>query len=217
MIKGLTDRQQNILRYIGEYSRDYGYPPTVREIGKEVGISSTSMVDYNLRIMEQKGYIRRDQRTSRGIEIVEQSDRHLRERFVRVPVMGRIAAGEPIPVPGNEGWADSPEEVLDLTRQVVPDEEGIYALRVKGTSMIDALIDDGDIVLLRPQRTAENGELVAAWLPERNETTLKQFYLEGAQVRLQPCNPQMGPLIFPADKVEIHGKVVGVIRRMGRA
>ena len=212
MMKGLSDRQQHMLRYISDYSREYGYPPTVREIGKEVGISSTSMVDYNLRIIEQKGYIRRDQRTSRGIEIVEQSERHLRERFVRVPVMGRIAAGEPIPFPGNEGWADSPEEILDLTRQVVPDEEGIYALRVKGTSMIDALIDDGDIVLVEPVRNVPNGGMAVVWLKDEKEATLKRFHMEGSRVRLQPANSQMAPIYARADNVEVQGRVVGVIR-----
>ena len=129
----------------------------------------------------------------------------------QVPVLGRIAAGEPIPVPEADF---SPFGHVDLTRDIVKDAEGIYALEVQGESMIDALINDGDIVLMRHQERVENGELAAVWLRDEEETTLKRFYLEGNRVRLQPANPTMGPMFYPASNVEVKGKVLCVIRQL---
>lgn len=210
----LSDRQHRILRFIQGFLTDNGYPPTIREIGEATNISSTSVVDYNLKALERAGAIRRDREVSRGIEVLVDSARHLRDTIVRVPVLGRIAAGLPIPVPEeNAAYADE-DEVLDLTRDILQGHgDELYALRVQGNSMIDALVNDGDIVVMRPQRMVENGEMAAIWLKEKQETTLKRFYREGAMVRLQPANPTMKPLYMPAGTVEVQGKVVAVVRQ----
>ncbi|MDP2727295.1 MAG: transcriptional repressor LexA, partial [Dehalococcoidia bacterium] len=172
-------------------------------------ISSTSVVKYNLNILQREGYIRRDPEISRGIDLPTVS----RERLVLVPLLGTIAAGQPIPVPDQESWSPTETaETVELTRELLKGRENIYALRVKGTSMIDALIDDGDLVLMEATNTAEEGEMVAVWLKDQGETTLKRIYREGARVRLQPANSQMKPIYADARQVEVQGKVVGVIR-----
>ncbi len=130
-----------------------------------------------------------------------------------IPVLGTIAAGEPIPLP-QEGFSPVGYESIALTRDIVGSPEGIFALRVHGDSMIDALIHDGDLVIMRHQPYVENGEMAAVWLTDDNETTLKRFYLEDGQVRLQPANPAYKPRFVPADRVRVHGKVVAVIRQV---
>jgi len=176
-----------------------------------VGISSTSVVNYNLNILEQKGLIDRDRAISRGIKLAES----LVEQVVSIPLLGRIAAGSPLPIPDSSSdFGIFGDETIELTRGIIKDTDGIYALQVKGNSMIDALIHDGDIVVMKHQQHAENGDLVAVWLRDEKETTLKRFYLEGDRVRLQPANPTMEPLYFPANNVEIQGKVVCVIRQL---
>lgn len=209
----LSQRQKRILRFVEEFSRKKGYLPSIREIGAAVGISSTSVVDYNLRILEREGHIQREPKVSRGIKLL---GRQFRSRgrldlgLVAVPLLGRIAAGQPIPVP-----EDSPaEETIELTRNLIKDVDGIYALEVKGDSMVDALVNDGDIVVMKHQNTAQNGEMVAVWLKDRQETTLKKIYNEGKRVRLQPANPLLKPIFAPAENVEIQGKVIMVVRRL---
>jgi repressor LexA len=210
----LSERQRHIMDFIRKFLDENGYPPTIREIGEAAYISSTSVVDYNLKGLERLGLIRRDRTVSRGIEIVAESARRLRDSIVRVPVLGRIAAGQPIPVPEeNAAYADE-DEVLELTRDILRGYgDELYALRVQGNSMIDALVNDGDIIIMRPQHMVENGEMAAVWLKEQRETTLKRFYREGNIVRLQPANPTIQPLFVPAGNVEIQGKVVAVVRQ----
>ena len=205
----LSERQRNILKYIQEYVDERGYPPSIREIGDRVGISSTSVVDYNLRALERDGYIRRDREVSRGLEVVGgKGARHAAPRLVRIPVIGRIAAGEPIEA------IEDPSETIEFSPGTVPEE--CFALRVRGTSMIEDHIDDGDIVVVRPQPRAENGEIVVAIVHDQTESggsaTLKRFYREGDRVRLQPRNPDMQPMVVPAHQVEIRGKVVKLVR-----
>jgi repressor LexA len=205
----LSDRQRNILKYIQEYVDERGYPPSIREIGDRVGISSTSVVDYNLRALERDGFIRRDREVSRGLEVVASSRaaRQPASKLLRIPVIGRIAAGVPIEA------VEDPSDVIEFTPGSVP--EGCFALRVSGTSMIDDHIDDGDVVVVRPQPDAENGEIVVAIVSDRTPNggaTLKRFYRDGDQVRLEPRNPVMQPLIIPAEDVEIKGKVVKLVR-----
>jgi len=207
----LSERQQRMLQFIRQFMRENRYPPTIREIGRAVGISSTSVVNYNLNILEQKGLIDRDRAISRGIKLAES----LVEQVVSIPLLGRIAAGSPLPIPDSSSdFGIFGDETIELTRGIIKDTDGIYALQVKGNSMIDALIHDGDIVVMKHQQHAENGDLVAVWLRDEKETTLKRFYLEGDRVRLQPANPTMEPLYFPANNVEIQGKVVCVIRQL---
>ncbi len=211
MAKELSERQQKILAFLREFIRENRFPPSIRQIGENVGISSTSVVKYNLDVLERKNLIERDREISRGIRVV--ADR-LAE-VIQVPLMGRIAAGTPIPVPDSDfALFDDEYDSVELTRDIVKDPRGIFALEVQGDSMIDALIHDGDIVVMKSQERVENGELAAVWLRDEEETTLKRFYLEGRQVRLQPANPTMQPMFFPAEKVEVKGKVVCVIRQL---
>jgi len=207
--KKLSDRQKNILKYIEAYVDERGYPPSIREIGDRVGISSTSVVDYNLRVLERDGYLRRDREVSRGLELTSTSrgQRHTQPRVVRIPVVGRIAAGVPIEA------IEDPSDVVELPVGSVPDN--CYALRVRGSSMIEDHIDDGDLVVVRQQPSVDNGDIAVAIVSDSSENggaTLKRFYLEGDMVRLQPRNPAMQPMMVPADQVEVRGKVVKLLR-----
>jgi repressor LexA len=213
MARELSERQQKILEFIREFIGENQFPPTIREIGKRVGITSTSVVKYNLDALEKKGFIQRDSDISRGIRLGESLVERLAE-VIQVPLLGRIAAGVPIPVPDTEYSPFGHDTTIELTRDIVKDADNTYALEVQGDSMVDALINDGDIVLMRHQRTVENGELAAVWLRDQEETTLKRFYLEGKQVRLQPANPTMRPMFYPASDVEVMGKVLCVIRQL---
>jgi repressor LexA len=213
MAKDLSERQRNILTFIGEYVRERQFPPTIREIGEEVGISSTSVVKYNLDALERKGHIQRDRDISRGIRLVDQLMQAATE-LIQVPILGRIAAGAPIPVPDADFSPFGYDTTIELTRDIVKDAGNTYALEVQGDSMIDALINDGDIVLMRHQERVENGELAAVWVRSQEETTLKRFYLEGDQVRLQPANPTMQAMRYPARDVQVMGKVLCVIRQL---
>ena len=207
----LSQKQERILDFLRRFLEERDYPPTIRDIVKGCGMSSTSVVDYNLKILEREGHIRRGRDISRGIELVDSN----RRRLVRVPVIGRIAAGEPIPVPSAETWDNiASAETIDLTESLTRGKREVYALKVKGTSMVDALINDGDIVLMEYTNTAENGELVAVWLKGEREATLKRFYLEQDRIRLQPANIQMKPVYAEPENVEIQGKVIAVIRKL---
>lgn len=213
-MKTLSDRQQRILSFIRDFLEEKDYPPTIRDILKACQISSTSVVDYNLDVLKREGYIRRDAEVSRGIEL--QDRRRRRERLVPVPVIGRIAAGEPIPVPAPDNWSMlAAAEVVELSQELTRGQEKVYALRVKGTSLVDALIDDGDIVLMQYVTAAENGELVAVWLKAEGEVTLKRFYREPGRIRLQPANSQMQPIYAEPANVEVQGKVIAVVRQLG--
>jgi len=204
----LSERQKGILKFIADFLRRHGYPPTIREIGAKVGISSTSVVNYNLGILERDGYIERDREISRGIRLPG-GLASLTGRM-QIPLCGRIAAGDPIPIPDDS----FPTETIELTRDILKEEEGLYALEVKGDSMIDALVHDGDIVIMKHQKEAENGEMVAVWLRDKGETTLKKIYHEGERIRLQPANPLLEPIYVHPGDVEIQGKVMVVIRRL---
>ena len=211
----LNGRQQEIVGFVQEYHLDHSYMPSVREIQAACDISSTSVVDYNLRILEREGYVRRSPDISRGLELVGTGDKQAQIEVFQVPVLGSIAAGEPIPVPESEGLRSEGSETITLPSELATrNPEDLFALRVKGYSMIDALITDGDVVVLTPTSQARNGDMIAAWLPLEETATLKRFFLEGDQVRLQPENKQMDPIIVPASDVQVHGRVVGVIRRM---
>jgi repressor LexA len=210
-MKPLSAKQQQILEFMHAFVEENSYPPSIRDILSGCGISSTSVVDYNLKALERAGYIRRDREVSRAIELLDGKGR--RSRVVAVPVLGQIAAGSPIPVPGS-GAVDAPDESVEVSTDVTRGDANVFALRVRGTSMIDALVNDGDLVLLHPTETAENGEMVAVWLKQENETTLKYLYREGDRVRLQPANSTMAPIYTDAANVEVQGKVVSVIRTM---
>jgi repressor LexA len=133
-----------------------------------------------------------------------------------IPIIGQIAAGEPIPVPDNDSWdSTASADTIEVTRDLTRGREGVYALKVKGSSMMDALINDGDIVLMQNVNVVENGEMAAVWLKEEREATLKKFYAESGRIRLQPANSQMKPIYVKPDNVEIQGRVIAVIRQLG--
>jgi len=207
----LSERQENILNCIQTFILNNGYPPSIREIGEAVGISSTSVVNYNLNALQRAGMIERDKTVSRGIKLVETAEKRADfANMIAVPLLGHIAAGEPIDVPAEAYTAD---DMVDVPQSLVKDEN-VFALRVKGTSMIDALINDGDLVLMKQVHTAHNGEMVAVWLTDRDETTLKRFYNEGKRIRLQPENTTMEPIYVDPDVVQVQGKVVAVLRTL---
>lgn len=208
MAEGLSDKQQLILEFLEAFIAEHDYPPSIRDIQTGCNISSTSVVDYNLKRLEEKGLIRRDREVSRAIELLNgQGER--RRRTVVVPLLGRIAAGIPIPAHPDQ---IAPEELIELTEEQARGRGNLFALRVQGTSMIDALINDGDIVVLEPREAADPGEMVAAWIEDRGETTLKRYYPEGARVRLQPMNSTMAPIYEDAANVRVQGRVVATIR-----
>ncbi len=209
--KGLSERQEQILQFIREFTRKEGRPPTIREIGSAAGISSTSVVDYNLNALAKKGYLTRNPHVSRGIRIIEDLKRAT--DLITVPVLGLIHAGELTP-PFDPVAVDESDDWLELTQDIVPQSQNLYALRVEGDSMIDALVNDGDIVVMTSNEDITNGDMVAAWIVDREETTLKRFYLEGERVRLQPANPAMAPMYFDAHNVQPQGKVVAIIRQL---
>jgi repressor LexA len=217
--KGLGERHQRILEFLSEYQRENRYPPSIREIGNKTGISSTSVVNYYLDQLEKKGMIERDRKISRGVRL---SGLNGTADTLRVPILGPIAAGLPLPEldPNVSYMNDSETNAVDIARSLLPAKEkgdNLFALEVKGSSMIDAMINDGDIVVMRPATDARNGEMVAVWLPRDNEATLKYFFKEKDRYRLQPANPTMKPIfIKKSEPLEIKGKVVMVIRRMDK-
>ena len=214
----LSERQQRILAFIREYLGEHNYPPTIREIGKAADISSTSVVKYNLERLQDKGFIERSDEVSRGLRLTRGAslvpvDESQHAKLVPIPKLGVISAGTPIAAFGQQEDPFS-GETLTLTQDLVPGSGPLYALQVKGDSMVDALVYDGDWVIIKYQTTAQPREMIAAWRKDREETTLKYYYPEGAMVRLQPANPAYPPIMVPADQLEIQGKVVAVVRTL---
>jgi repressor LexA len=210
--KGLTQRHQKILEYLDE-RMNKGYPPSIREIGEATDISSTSVVTYYLKQLEEWGYIERDAKFSRALRLSGSKT----QSIFKIPILGPIAAGVPIQVPApGETYIGDEIDGVDVARSLLPVGEkstDLFALKVQGESMIDAMVNDGDIVIMKRTEQASNGEMVAVWLPARDETTLKYFYKEKERYRLQPANPTMGPIyVNKSEPLEIKGKVVMVIR-----
>jgi len=212
-MKALLSKRQRIIDFIRRFWVERGYPPAIRDIVNGCGISSTSVVDYTLNILEREGYIRRHREVSRGIELLSRPSAG--GYRLQVPIAGQIAAGEPIPVPTPDTWdVTASSETLEVTEDLTRGRKGVYALRVKGSSMVDALINDGDIVLMEYVNAVENGEMAAIWLKAEKEATLKKFYGEPGRIRLQPANTQMQPIYTEPDNVEIQGRVIAVIRQL---
>jgi repressor LexA len=213
---GLSQRQEKILSYIHAFLHKNGYPPAIRDIQNDLEISSTSVVAYNLKALQEKGKINRDGKVSRGITVPElvPAPLPLPVAGFSVPLLGVITAGSPLPDP--EAVDVDNAEQIEVPMELASPEKlkDVYALRVRGHSMIDALINDGDLVLLRRQQTAENGQMVAARIEDENAVTLKLFYNEGSRIRLQPANVTMDPIYVSPANVQIEGRVVGVLRSM---
>ena len=203
MGKGLTKRQREILTYVMSNMQQRGYPPSVREIGTALGLTSSSTVHSHLTALEKKGFILRDPSKPRAIEILKDGASQPPKRVVNVPVLGRIAAGQPLLAEENV------EDVFPLPRDLIR-EDAAFILRVRGDSMIEAGILDGDYLVIRQQATANNGEIVAALMGE--EATVKRFYRERDHIRLQPENRTMQPIL--TREATILGRVVALIRRL---
>ena len=226
---GLSPRHKKILSFLEAFQSKNGYPPSIREIGDHTQISSTSVVNYYLNQLEEMHYIERVSNVSRGINLLKTSKGNsvknlmtavtdFADQLISIPLVGNIVAGEQMPVPASDFSYYDSESGIDIARSLLPagdHPEDLYALRVHGDSMIDAMVNDGDIVVMQKTNQARNGEMVAIWLNDRDETTLKYFYLENGQVRLQPANPTMKPIIIRDPSiVEVQGKVVLVIRQL---
>lgn len=228
--KGINERHQKILDYLSRRQDKQGYPPSIREIGEATGISSTSVVTYYLKQLEEMNMIERDHKVSRGVRLTLKTTAMDRaagvvrnlvnsvDELLNIPVMGRIFASDPIPVPASDFNYYDAETNIQVARSLLPAREKsseLFALEVNGDSMIDAMVNHGDIVIMKKAQTAENGEMVAIWLKDEDRTTLKYFYKETNGIRLQPANPTMQPIYVknPAS-LEIQGKVVMVIRKM---
>lgn len=212
--RGMTERHQKIMDFIVE-RYEAGFPPSIREIGEAAGISSTSVVTYYLKQLTEMNLIERDPKFSRAVRPTHVSNKDV----FRIPILGPIAAGLPIPVPDAQvAYIGDEINGVDVARSLLPEREKareLFALQVQGDSMIDAMINDGDIVILKRTVEARNGEMVAIWLPEKDETTLKYFFKEKDRYRLQPANPTMSPIFVAKDSpLEIKGKVVMVIRKL---
>lgn len=226
-----NERHQKILDYLSRRQENNGYPPSIREIGENTGISSTSVVTYYLKQLEELDLIERDHNVSRGVRLtspvkkagerVTQTARNIAtsiNELLNIPIMGRIIAGKPISIPGSDFNYFDAESNIQIARSLLSAREKtseLFALEVEGQSMIDAMVNDGDIVIMKKADTAQNGEMVAVWLKAKDETTLKYFFKEDKRIRLQPANPTMQPIYVDssADLI-IQGKVVLVVRKM---
>lgn len=229
--EGLSERHKKILAFLSQFQSKNGYSPSIREIGDSINVKSTSLIDYYLNQLEEMGYISREGRVSRSIRVLKTIEtlgdkvngalkevaRGL-EDMLTLPKLGVIQAGMPIPIPASDFAYFDNESGVDIPRSLLPTKEKIsdlYALEVQGDSMIDASINDGDIVIMRHSQEAANGEMVAVWLSDRDETTLKYFYKEKDRIRLQPANPQYKPIIVEnPSALQVMGKVVMVIRQV---
>jgi len=218
MVKGkLSERQRRMLEFIERFTVDSGYPPSIREIGKNVGISSTSVVNYNLNRLVDEGYLSRDKKVSRGIRMTKKLLKSVGRLsdVIRIRKVGRIFASEPVPMPSTDSPIFSTDEAIEISRDLLSTTEGLFALEVKGDSMIDAMVNDGDVVVMQREPEWRNGDMVAVWLKDKEETTLKHIYRQGRKVRLQPANPTMQPIIIDnPENLEIQGKVVLVVRQL---
>jgi len=230
---GLSERHRKIMEFLTRFQDSHGYSPSIRQIGDSINVKSTSLVDYYLNQLQNLGYIEREDRISRSIRVLQPIQpgvslpARVGEAFrgaasalasmVSIPIAGRIVTSEPIPMPVSDLNYYDAESSVDIARSLLPakDVNDLFALEVSGDSMIDAMINDGDIVVMKKASSANNGEMVAIWLDDNNETTLKYFYKEADRIRLQPANPNMEPIFVKNPKsLRIMGKVVMVIRQV---
>lgn len=204
---GLNATRERIFSFLYDFRNKHDYMPTVRDILKGCNISSTAVVQHHLDVLEREGRIHRDPEVFRSIRLTT------KRNITSVPLLGFIAAGKPIPVPTPDTWNNQELDTVDLPQELTGNKQ-LYALRVKGHSMIDALIDDGDVVLMEPAINVENGEMAAVWLKDEQAVTLKKVYFERERVILKPANQTMKATVTYPENVEIQGKVAGVLRKL---
>ncbi len=230
---GLSERHRKIMEFLSKFQDSNGYSPSIRQIGDSINVKSTSLIDYYINQLQEMGYIEREGRISRSIrvikpvsplgELTQKVSETMRNaagalaNMITIPIAGRIVASAPIPMPSSDLNYYDAESSVDIARSLLPtrDVSELFALEVDGDSMIDAMVNDGDIVVMKKAVSANNGEMVAVWLDDKDETTLKYFYKEATRIRLQPANPNMGPIYVDDPKsLRIMGKVVLVIRQI---
>lgn len=231
--QGLSERHQKIMEFLTKFQEENGYSPSIRQIGDSIDVKSTSLVDYYLNQLQEMEFIERVDRISRSIRVLKpvypnqsitqvlgnaiHKTGNMLADLVTIPIAGRIVASVPIPMPTSDLNYYDPESSVEIARSLLPtrDTSDLFALEVSGDSMIDAMVNDGDIVIMKKAQSANNGEMVAVWLDNKDETTLKYFYKEPNRIRLQPANPNMGPIYVDDPKsLRIMGKVVMVIRQV---
>lgn len=204
-LKEITEKQNNVLDFIKKFTADHGYPPSIREIGKGLGLSSPATVHTHVRKLCNAGYLKVDNNKFRAMEIlVDNEYEDKSEELVKVPLLGKVTAGSPIEA------IERPNEFFSLPASLIPAKETIFTLNVSGESMINAGIFDGDIIIVQKQSTARNGDMIVA-MTDNNEVTLKTYYKENGHFRLQPENDTMAPIIL--DNVTILGKAIGLYRK----
>jgi len=209
----LSETQQKILKFINSFTMNYGYAPSIREICRNTDITSTSNVEYHLRKLQDWGHLNRMPRISRSIRTQNSGQ----VATMRLPILGRIQAGFHVPTPGSDFAYYDPESYLDICCSQLPKNmDDLYVLEVEGDSMIDAMVNNGDLVVLHKVSQVTNGTMVAVWLKAEEETTLKYYYLENGQVRLQPANQSFQSMFYPPENVEIQGELVHVSRSIKR-
>lgn len=201
-------KRAHVLEFICSFLQEKGHAPTIKEIQMGCGYASPRPVQYHLKVLAEQGLIEHTHGMARGIGIPGA------KRSIDVPLLGTIAAGEPIPAPPSSGWSIVPEAYIQVPPDILRGSQNAYALRVKGTSMIDALVDDGDIVILEKASAADDGQMVAVWLRDRDKATLKRLYCEPGRIRLQPANRTMKPIYVDPDEVEVQGRVIAVLRKL---
>ena len=201
----LTDRQKDILDVIKQAIAKNGYPPTVREIGAQIGLSSSATTQFHIKKLEEKGYIKKNATKNRTIELLVPNEYiENDEKIVSVPLLGKVTAGNPIEA------IEMPDEFFSIPVSLIPSKKEVFTLKVSGESMINVGIYDGDIIIVQRQNTANNGDTVVA-MTEENTVTVKTFYKEKDYIRLQPENDYMLPIILP--NCTILGKVIGLYRK----
>lgn len=201
----LTEKQANVLKVIKQAIAEKGYPPTVREIGNRVGLSSSATTQFHICKLEEKGYIKKDSTKNRTIELLVPNEfEEKKETIIDVPLLGKVTAGLPIEA------IETPDEYFPLPTNLIGNKKDVFTLRVSGESMINVGIYDGDIIIVERQNIARNGDTVVAMTTE-NEVTVKTFYKENGYFRLQPENDTMEPIIL--ENVTILGKVIGLYRK----
>lgn len=204
-LKQITDKQNNVLDFIKKFTATHGYPPSIREIGKALGLSSPATVHTHVKKLCNAGYLKVDNNKFRAMEIlVDNEYEEKNEELIKVPLLGKVTAGSPIEA------IERPNEFFSLPTNLIPAKETIFTLNVSGESMINAGIFDGDVVIVQKQSTARNGDIVVA-MTDANEVTLKTYYKEKDHIRLQPENDTMAPFIF--NNVTILGKAIGLYRK----
>jgi len=210
----ITKRQTKVYQFILDFCQEHRRPPTHEEIRRALNLSSKDMVSRDLHALEEAKLITREKKVARGLRVVAGGERtYLEDRAIAVPLLGRIAAGRNFRLPDGDAPPFGYEDSITVTSDICGKYQDLFALEVEGSSMVDALVADGDVILVRPQHMAENGDMVAVWIRSSEETTLKYFYHEGNRIRLQPANQTMEPWYVAPEDIEIGGKVVAVIRR----